>query len=176
MGLDNLPSALQQPGADKVALIAGGVALVLPFAMALLRRRAKGSAASVQRGIKGGYTLKADTPLAEAIHFAATGAWDAPAGDPDRYMAEVQRAIDDFTQLAANDSIRVFYRNFSDAPFQILGRTSWHSHRVDPLDVLNGEALLRRRKDGSRVETAHDLRVSRDQWSVDWNYLRSTLH
>lgn len=91
-------------------------------------------------------------------------------------MVQMQRAIDDFTQLAANNSIRVFYRNFRDAPFQILGGTSWHAHRIDPLDVLEGEALLRRRKDGSRVETAHDLRVSRDQWDANWAYLRSTLH
>jgi hypothetical protein len=34
---------------------------------------------------------------------------------------------------------------------------------------------MRRRKDNSRIQTCHDLRVSREQWDANWTYLRSTL-
>ncbi len=130
-----------------------------------------------QPQLKGGFTLVPDTPLAEAINFAATGSWGGePAGGSDRYLVDLNRALEDFTTLASGGSIRVFYRGFKDAPHQTLEHTSWFAHRIDIMDLLTGEAILRRRKDGTNVETCNDLRVSRAQWDANWDYLRSTLN
>ncbi len=128
-----------------------------------------------QPSLKGGFTLKPDTPLAEAVMFAATGVWDGGTKDSEELLVALNKAIEDFVALASNDRVRVFHRGFKDAPHQILNGTAWFSHRIDILDVLEGEAILRRRKDGTRIETCHDLKVCRAQFDANWDYLRSTL-
>jgi hypothetical protein len=159
-----------------VGIVAGLWALFAPDRRWLPKRRS--ALANSEPVLKGGFTLRPDTPLADAIKFAATGNW---SGDPgglssDGYLVALDRAILDFTQLAAIGQIRVFHRSYTDAPYEVLDKTAWFPHRVDIMDVLEGEAVMRRRKDGSRIETCHDLRVSREQWDLNWSYLRSTLH
>jgi hypothetical protein len=57
-------------------------------------RRAKPKIIS-EPALKGGFTLRPDTPLAEAIRYAATGNWDGELGDltPDGYLAALIRRL-----------------------------------------------------------------------------------
>lgn len=159
-----------------LAFLVGGWAMVAPDKWWFPKKRVVAPARS-EPVLKGGFTLKPDTPLGDAIKFAATGNWSEDLGgmSPEAYLVALGRAVADFTQLAADDRVRVFYREYRDSPPKKLEPTAWHPYRIDVMDVLAGEAVLKRRKDDTRIETCHDLRVSREQWDANWNYLRGTL-
>lgn len=126
-------------------------------------------------GPKGGFELTYDTPLHQAIRWAASGTWDKDEDVGPNYLNDMATALRDFHQIAANDHIRTWYRPYPDGVFDILGGSAWRSHNVVVSDILNGDDIMRRRRDGSVIETCHDIRVCRAQMEANWHYWRSRL-
>lgn len=117
-------------------------------------------------------TLKADTPLIEAIFYAANGEWGDRSVDD---LPRLKAALDDFHQIAADNHIRVWYRSFADGVWDVLGASGWKAHYVDLRDVLAGDAVMRRRRDGTVIETCRDMRVCREQMATYWPIYRPLL-
>lgn len=110
-------------------------------------------------------TLKADTPLIDAIFFAANGVWGDRSVDD---LPGLKSALDDFHQIAADNHMRVWYRSFEGGVWDVLEPSGWKAHYVDLRDVLAGDAIMRRRRDGTVIETCKDMRVCREQMTIYW--------
>lgn len=162
--------------------------IVLPVALALMailgvgelllwmRSREAVPPATPEPSLRGGFALKPDTPLVDALFFAATGVW---GGRPDTsygLLNGLTKAISDFHQIAADGHVRVWSRSYNgDGVWEQLAPTAWVHNNISIQDVLRGEATLRRRHDGAASESCFDLRVCREQMEAHWPYYRSLL-
>jgi hypothetical protein len=147
----------------------GAICLIGLLIDYLRSRRPKPSA---EPSLPGGYTLKPDTGVIEALNFAATGEWGHTSGV--QGLVAFGKALQDFHQLAADGHIRVWYKGFADAPWQFMERDGWNHSRLDISDIVNDRVVVRRRRDGADVGTSA-LAVSREQWEAAWDYYRSRL-
>ncbi|MDP3174353.1 MAG: hypothetical protein Q8M88_07965 [Phenylobacterium sp.] len=119
------------------------------------------------------YNLKPDASITQAMYFAVTGVWDKiPEGD---FASKVANALEDFHQIAADGGLHVWYQPFKHGVWQRLEKSGWVYHNVVLGDVLSDEAVMRRRRDGSVIETCRVLGVCRSEWDDKWAYRRSLL-
>ncbi len=155
--------------------ICAGLGLTLTWAPYVAWRDMK-SRVPTQESLKGGFRLRADKPLAEALSFAATGDWDArPDIDGAEYVKALSQAITDFMQIASEGHLHVLHKAYRNGVWDKVPATSWHTYRIDLIDVLRGEPVLKRRKDDTVVEGCHELTVCRAEWDARWDHYRSRL-
>lgn len=126
--------------------------------------------------LKGGFYLEPDTPLVDALHWAATGNWGEEESDATSpvFLGAFAQAIRQFEQLAADGQIRVWYRAFPGGVLEQLPKDTWKSCKLELLDLLGRGPRLHRRQSGE-IFPAADIRVCKAQWEGNWAYLKTTV-
>jgi hypothetical protein len=114
--------------------------------------------------------VKRDTPLREALMFAATGQWDLdPMKDGGDRLAALGAATHHFKQLAHDGAFTVWGKAGNHSVWQRIEPKYWIDHYVDLLDVLRAETRTRAYNQMSQEPLFQELMVCRTEFEAGWS-------
>lgn len=123
-----------------------------------------------QRGhTPGRIVVQRDTPLREALMFAATGQWGLdPMKDGGGYLREIGAALTSFRQHAHDGTITVWGRTDNQGVWRRIDQAYWVDHYVDVLDVLRSETKTKAYNQISQEPLFRELMVCRAEFEAEW--------